>query len=310
MKIFLFPGQGSQFVGMGKSLVDNFPIANRTFEEASDALGKNMEQLCFDGPESELKLTQNTQPCILTHSIAAYRVLAEETGVSPDFVAGHSLGEYSALVAAGALPFVDAVRLVEARGKFMQEAVPAGTGAMAALIGAQEAHVASLCSAAAKASGKTCEMANFNGGGQIVISGHKEAVEEAVRLVGADPAYGISRAVLLPVSAPFHCSLMKPAAERMRPLLERVELGALQIPYIANVDAKVYGASDGVVERLLAQISGAVRWEQSMQLLSGLGVTDALEIGPGKVLSGLMRRIDKSVKCKSVDTMDDVKGLA
>ncbi len=308
-KIFLFPGQGSQFVGMGKSLCENFATAKRTFEEASDALSRDLRKLCFDGPESDLKLTQNTQPAILTHSVAAFRVLSEETALRADYAAGHSLGEYSALVAMGALPFADAVRLVENRGKFMQEAVPAGTGAMAALIGAQEANVKSLCEAAAKTTGKVCEMANFNGGGQIVVSGHKEAVEEAVRLVGADPAYGVAKAVLLPVSAPFHCSLMKRAEESMRPLLEKVAVGKLAAPYIANVDAKIYSDSSGIVARLLAQISGAVRWEQSMQQLSGLGVTEAFEVGPGKVLSGLMRRIDKTVKCKGVDSMEDVKAV-
>lgn len=203
-KIFLFPGQGSQFVGMGKSLVENFPIAKQLFEEANDALRFDIRKLCFEGPESELKLTHITQPAILTHSVAAYRVLTAETGQRPDFVAGHSLGEYSALVAAGAMTFADAVVLVNKRGQFMQEAVPVGTGSMAAMVGGLESNVRSLCEAAEKATAKKCEMANFNGGGQIVVSGHRESVEEAVRLAGADPAYGVAKAVLLSVSAPFH----------------------------------------------------------------------------------------------------------
>lgn len=309
-KIFLFPGQGSQFVGMGKSIVENFPLAKELFEEANDALRFDLRKVCFDGPESDLKLTHITQPAILTHSVAAFRVLLAETGHKPDFVAGHSLGEYSALVAAGALPFAEAVKLVNKRGQFMQEAVPVGTGAMAALIGAQEPNAAALCKAASATGGKVCELANFNGGGQIVISGHKEAVEEAARLAGSDTSYGIARAVLLPVSAPFHCSLMKRAEENMQPLLEATKISALAYPYIANVDAKSHGDRDGIVPRLLAQITGSVRWEQSMQLLSGLGITEALEVGPGKVLSGLMRRINKEVKCCGVDSADDIRALA
>ena len=308
MKIFLFPGQGSQYVGMGKSLVENFPLAKQIFEEANDALSMDIRKICFDGPESDLKLTATTQPAILTHSVAAYRVLMSETGQKPNFVAGHSLGEYSALVAAGALAFSDAVKLVNKRGQFMQEAVPVGTGGMAAMIGGTEENVKSLCTTASANLGKICEMANFNGGGQIVISGHKEAVEEAVRLA-ADPAYGIGKAVVLAVSAPFHCSLMKKAEDNMRPLLEQTKIGALPFPYIANIDAQSHSDSHGIVPRLMAQICGSVRWEQSMLLLQSLGVTDALEVGPGKVLSGLMRRINRDIKCKGMDTKDDIKGL-
>ncbi|RZA09686.1 MAG: [acyl-carrier-protein] S-malonyltransferase [Proteobacteria bacterium] len=309
-KIFVFPGQGSQNVGMGKSLVENFPLAAQLFEEANDALHFDLRKLCFEGPEADLKLTHITQPAILTHSVAAYRVLSAETGVKPDYVAGHSLGEFSALVAAQVLSFADAVVLVNKRGKFMQEAVPVGTGGMAALIGGTEANVKALCDAAAAGTGKACEMANLNGGGQIVISGHKEAIDEAVRLAGADPVYGIAKAVLLSVSAPFHSSLMKRAEENMRPLLAEAKLGALAIPYIANVDAKVYKTSTGVADRLTAQICGAVRWEQSMQLLSSLEVSEGFEVGPGRVLSGLMRRISRDVKMKGVDTMEDIRSLA
>lgn len=308
-KIFLFPGQGSQSIGMGKSLVENFPTAARTFEEANDSLHSDIRKLCFEGPESDLKLTHITQPAILTHSVAAFRVLSEETGLRADFVAGHSLGEFSALVAAGALQFADAVVLVNKRGKFMQEAVPVGTGGMAALVGAAEEKVKALCDAAHAATGKSCEMANFNGGGQIVISGHKEAVDEAVRLASSDPAYGIAKAVPLPVSAPFHSSLMKKAEENMKPLLEASKIGVLAMPYIANVDAKVYGSSEGIADRLVRQICGSVRWEQSMQQLTSLEVTEAYEVGPGRVLSGLLRRIAKEVKAKAVDSADDIRNL-
>jgi [acyl-carrier-protein] S-malonyltransferase len=309
-KIFLFPGQGSQFVGMGKSLVENFPLAKQTFEEANDALKFDLKKICFEGPESDLKLTSTTQPAILTHSVAAYRVLCAETALRPDIVAGHSLGEYSALVAAGALAFFDAVRLVNKRGQFMQEAVPVGTGAMAAMVGGTEAGVKSLCEAAARATGKSCEMANFNGGGQIVVSGHKEAVEEAIRLAGADPVYGVGKAVNLPVSAPFHSSLMKKAEENMRPLLEACVVKDLLFPYIANVDAEVHRDADGIVPRLITQICGSVKWEQSMNKLPGLGVAAGYEIGPGKVLSGLMRRIQRDIKCQGVDSKEDIASLA
>ncbi len=309
-KIFLFPGQGSQFVGMGKSLVENFPLAKQTFEEANDALKFDLRKICFDGPESDLKLTSTTQPAILTHSVAAYRVLSAETSLRPNYVAGHSLGEYSALVAAGSLAFFDAVRLVNKRGQFMQEAVPVGTGAMAAMVGGAETGVKSLCEAASRATGKSCEMANFNGGGQIVVSGHKEAVEEAIRLAGSDPVYGVGKAVNLPVSAPFHSSLMKKAEENMRPLLEAATVKDLLFPYLANVDAEIHRDSDGIVPRLIAQICGSVKWEQSMNKLPGLEVTEAYEIGPGKVLSGLMRRIQRDIKCKGVDSKEDIASFA
>lgn len=308
-KIFLFPGQGSQSVGMGKSLVENFAIAKQTFEEANDALRFDLRKICFEGPESDLKLTHNTQPAILTHSVAAFRVLTAETPLRPDVVAGHSLGEYSALVAAGALQFADAVRLVNKRGTFMQEAVPVGTGAMAALVGATEEKAKALCDTAARATGKVCEMANFNGGGQIVISGHKEAVEEAARLAVADTAYAIAKAVLLPVSAPFHCSLMKRAEDNMRPLLEATKVSAPSCPYVANVDAAAHTEADGIVDRLVRQICGSVRWEQSMQALPGMGVTEGWEVGPGRVLFGLMRRIQKDLKVRGVDTADDLKAI-
>jgi [acyl-carrier-protein] S-malonyltransferase len=304
---FLFPGQGSQSVGMGKTLYENFAVAKDTFEEANDTLRYDTKKICFEGPETELRLTQNAQPAILTLSIAAFRVLTSETGLKPDVVAGHSLGEYSALVAAGAIAFEDAVRLVNKRGQFMQEAVPVGTGAMAALVGADEAKAKALCDATVRATGKTCEMANFNGGGQIVISGHKESVEEAVRLVSADPAYGIGKAVLLAVSAPFHCSLMKRAEDNMRPLLEATKVSRPIFSYVANVDAKIYKVADGIIDRLVQQICGSVRWEQSMQLLPTLGITEGIEVGPGRVLFGLMRRIQKDFKVRGMETAEDLK---
>lgn len=295
---------------MGSSLVGDFAMAKHTFEEANEALHFDLKKICFDGPESDLKLTHNTQPAILTHSIAAYRVLSAECPLRPDYVAGHSLGEYSALVASGALSFADAVRLVNKRGQFMQEAVPVGTGAMAALIGGTEASVKSLCETAGKQAGnKVCEMANFNGGGQIVISGHKEAVEEAVKLAGSDTSYAVGKAVMLSVSAPFHCSLMKKAEDNMRPLLIATKIGSLAYPYLANVDGEVHSDESSIVDRLLAQICGSVRWEQSMQKLAGLEITESYEIGPGKVLSGLLRRIDRNVKAKSIDHTNDIRAL-
>jgi [acyl-carrier-protein] S-malonyltransferase len=309
MKAFLFPGQGSQYVGMGKSLIENFSVAKQTFAEACDSLSLNLTKICLEGPESDLKLTHNTQPAILTHSIAAWRVLEAESSLRPAYVAGHSLGEYSALVAAGSLQFAQAVRIVQRRGQLMQEAVPVGTGAMAALVGGTEEKVKALCEAAASATNKVCEMANFNGGGQIVISGHKEAVEEAVRLVSADPTYGVGRAVLLPVSAPFHCSLMKKAEQGLEPFLEKATVADPAFPYFANVDGKVHNEGAGVRQRLLQQVCGSVRWEQSMNQLAPLGVNECLELGPGRVLAGLMRRIAKDIKVRGLDSTEDLRAL-
>ena len=304
-RAFLFPGQGSQFVGMGKSLYDNFPLAKQTFEEASESLKLDLKKLCFDGPESDLKLTQNTQPAILTTSIAAFRVLSHETEIRPALVAGHSLGEYSALVAAGALPFGPTVKVVSLRGQFMQQAVPAGTGGMVALVGATEESAQKLCREAMIQTDKTAEPANFNGGGQIVVSGHQEAMNAVVQLAGAQSI----RAVALPVSAPFHCSLMKPAAERLNVYVEALTLGTLAYPYIANVDAKLYSDASGVKDRLLKQIDHSVRWEQSMLQLAGLEIGEAVEVGPGKILSGLMRRIDRNIKCRAFETAEDLKAI-
>ena len=294
---FLFPGQGSQTVGMGKDLSDHFPVARRTFEEADTALGKKLSQLCFEGPEDQLRLTENTQPAILTVSVAAWRVL-EEKGIRSGFVAGHSLGEYSAHVAAGTIRFADAVRTVRNRGKYMQEAVPVGTGAMAAILGMSLDAVGAVCGDAAQ--DEVCEPANINSPDQIVISGHAAAVERAVKLAHERCA---KRAILLPVSAPFHCSLMKPAQERLAVDLQKLEFAAPKIPVVCNVYATPVEEAESAREALIRQVTGSVNWSDSMQLLIARGVQTLVEVGPGKVLCGLMRQIDRSKK--SVNVEDD-----
>jgi [acyl-carrier-protein] S-malonyltransferase len=292
---FLFPGQGSQAVGMGKELAEKFPLARQTFEEADDALGKKLTQLCFEGPEDQLRLTENTQPAILTVSVAAWRVLNDKS-VKPDFVAGHSLGEYSAHVAAGTISFADAVRTVRNRGKYMQEAVPVGTGAMAAVLGMDLDAVGAVCGEAAQ--GQVCEPANVNSQEQIVISGHAAAVERAVKIA---QQRGAKRAVLLPVSAPFHCSLMKPAQERLAGDLQKVKFSQPRVPVISNVYAMPVEDGESAREALVRQVTGSVKWSESMQLLVSRGVQSFIEVGPGKVLCGLMRQIDRSKKCVNVE---------
>jgi [acyl-carrier-protein] S-malonyltransferase len=292
---FLFPGQGSQTVGMGKDLSERFPVARKTFDEADEALGKKLSQLCFEGPEDQLRLTENTQPAILTVSVAAWRVL-EEKGIKPGLVAGHSLGEYSAHVAAGTISFADAVRTVRNRGKYMQEAVPVGTGAMAAILGMSLDAVGAICGDAAQ--GEVCEPANINSPEQIVISGHAAAVERAVKLA---QERGAKRAILLPVSAPFHCSLMKPAQERLAVDLQKLEFAAPKIPVVCNVYAKPMEDAESSREALVRQVTGSVNWSDSMQLLIARGVQTLIEVGPGKVLCGLMRQIDRSRKCLNVE---------
>ncbi len=292
---FLFPGQGSQVVGMGKDLAQRHPVARGTFEEADDALGIEISQLCFEGPEDELRLTENTQPAILTVSVAAWRVL-QEKGIKPAFVAGHSLGEYSAHVAAGTMTFADAVRTVRNRGKYMQEAVPVGTGSMAAILGMSPEAVAGVCSDAAQ--GEACEAANINSPEQIVISGHVAAVERAVKL--ADER-GAKRAKVLPVSAPFHCSLMKPAQERLAAVLQGLQFATPQFPVVSNVDARPVEDPERARGALVRQVTGSVRWSQSVQWLVAQGAQTFVEVGPGKVLCGLMRQIDRSKKCVNVE---------
>ena len=301
---FLFPGQGSQAVGMGRALAASSPAAREVFAQADEALGYAISRLCFEGPAEELTLTANAQPGILTCSIAALRALEAETGLSPRVVAGHSLGEFSALVAAGSLDFADAVRLVHLRGRFMQEAVPAGQGAMAALMGGASDQVAELCAAAAE--GEVLAPANFNGGGQIVIAGHAGAVGRAVARA---KEFGVKRAVPLQVSAPFHCSLMEPAALRLAAELEQVTLADPRVPVVSNVEAEPHQDGARARQLLVRQVTAPVRWEESVQRLAAMGVTRLVEVGPGKVLSGLVRRIAKEIAVASVDTPEDLATL-
>jgi [acyl-carrier-protein] S-malonyltransferase len=291
---FIFPGQGSQTVGMGKELFDKSPIARQTFEEADDALGYKLSQVCFEGPEEQLRLTEITQPAILTVSIAALRVL-EGCVPKPSFVAGHSLGEYSAHVASGTMTFADAVRTVRNRGKYMQEAVPVGVGAMAAILGMELEKVAAVCQDAAQ--GEVCAPANINSPEQIVISGNTAAVERGAKL--ADER-GAKRAKILPVSAPFHCALMKPAQDRLEADLNNLKMRKPVYPVVCNVEASLVSDELRARETLVAQVTGAVKWEQSMRLLIESGAETFVEIGPGKVLCGLMRQIDRSKTCLNV----------
>ncbi len=304
MIAFVFPGQGSQYPGMGKDLADNFAIARQVFEEAGDALGMNMANLCFNGSEEELRLTTNTQPSILTVSIAALRVVQQESGLVPGFAAGHSLGEYSALVAAGSLTFADAVRTVRRRGAFMQEAVPVGAGAMAAVMGLESGAIEELCSEAAQ--GEVVSPANFNCPGQVVIAGHAAAVERAVALARER---GAKRALPLPVSAPFHCALMRPAGERLAEVLAGIEVSPLAVPVVTNVEAEPNQEPARVRELLVAQVSGPVRWEESVRRMAALGCERFIEIGPGKVLGGLSKRIAREVAVQSIEDTAGLKGL-
>jgi [acyl-carrier-protein] S-malonyltransferase len=290
----LFPGQGSQAVGMGKELAEKYPLARQTFEEADDALGYKLSTICFEGPEDQLRLTEITQPAILTVSVAALRVL-ETRMPRPSFVAGHSLGEYSAHVAAGTFNFADAVRTVRNRGKYMQEAIPVGVGAMAAILGMEPAKVTTVCHDAAQ--GEVCEPANINSPEQIVISGNTAAVERAAKL--ADER-GAKRAKLLPVSAPFHCSLMKPAQDKLESDLNALKMQKPVYPVACNVEAELVTDDLRARDTLLRQVTGSVKWDPCIRLLISQGVHTFAEVGPGKVLCGLMRQIDRSKTCLNV----------
>jgi [acyl-carrier-protein] S-malonyltransferase len=297
MKIaFIFPGQGSQSPGMGKDLAEKFPAARRIFEEADDALGFALSELCFNGPAEALQLTENTQPAILTASIAALRAMQAEGFQAADFVAGHSLGEYSALVAAGSLELADAVKIVRARGQYMQEAVPVGTGAMAAILGADIELVDAACAEAAQ--GRVCSAANINSPGQIVIAGDAGAIDRAMVLL---KERGAKRAIKLNVSAPFHCALMKPAQDRLATDLQKVALNDAQVPVVTNVDAAAEQNGGKLRDSLVRQVSQPVRWLESVEFLINQGVQTFVEIGPGKVLSGLVRQIDRNVRCVNVE---------
>ncbi|HKV03658.1 MAG TPA: ACP S-malonyltransferase [Candidatus Acidoferrales bacterium] len=292
---FLFPGQASQYSGMGRDLAQNFQESRAVFEEADAALGFSISRLCFEGPEDSLKLTENTQPAILTVSVAAHRAL-ETRGITPDFAAGHSLGEYSALVAAKSLDFPAAVKLVHGRGRYMQEAVPAGEGAMAAILGLSPADVSEVCRKAAGS--EVVSPANLNSPEQTVIAGNAAAVKRAVEIASQS---GAKRAVILPVSAPFHCALLLPAQKRLEPDLRAAAFGALRFPLVNNVDAEAVESGEEAREGLIRQVTMPVRWLDSVREMIDQGVDIFVEVGPGKVLSGLLRQIDRSVRCFNVE---------
>lgn len=302
---YVFPGQGSQSVGMGRDLADNFDVARKTFEEADEALGFSISDICFNGPDDQLALTANTQPAILTVSVAALRVMRELGMPAPDFVAGHSLGEYSALVAAGGISFADAVRTVRKRGTFMQEAVPVGTGAMAAILKLPVAVVEDICASAAE--GDVCSPANMNSPDQVVIAGSSAAVDRAIEIAKEK---GAKRAIKLNVSAPFHCAMMMPAQLRLATELEAVEFVDLNTPIVENVSADLNSSGARARAALVEQVSSPVKWVQSVEKLASLGVGTCIEVGPGKVLSGLIRQIAGDIRCFNVDSSESAAAVA
>ena len=302
---YIFPGQGSQYPGMGKNLVENFAVARRIFEEADDALHFSISRLCFEGSVEELQLTENTQPAILAVSVAVLRTIESEGFRQPAYVAGHSLGEYSALVAARSLSLGQAIQIVRARGRYMQEAVPPGVGAMAAVMGAEIKDIEAACVEAQQ--GQVCAPANINSPNQVVIAGNAEAIERAGELL---KNAGAKRVVKLNVSAPFHCALMLPAQERLAFDLESVSFQDLSIPLVTNVDALANRAADAARDAVVRQVSAPVRWLESMQLLIQQGVENFVEVGPGKVLSGLMRQISREVKCFNVEDAASLKAAS
>jgi len=307
-RAFVFPGQGSQAVGMGRALAEAFPAARHVFEEVDDALKQKLSKLMFEGPEADLTLTENAQPALMAVSQAVLKVLETEgkwtLAHKAQFVAGHSLGEYSALAAAGTFSLGETARLLKLRGQAMQKAVPVGVGAMAALLGLDLAQAQPIAEAAAKETGKVCACANDNAPGQVVVSGHKEAVERAIALAAEQ---GAKRSVLLPVSAPFHCSLMKPAADAMGEALEKVKLSVPAVPLIANVTAQPVSDPATIRNLLVQQVTSTVRWRESVETMKAEGVTRIFELGAGKVLAGLTKRIAREVEASSVGTPEDIE---
>ena len=302
---FVFPGQGSQYAGMGRDVAEKYPAARRVFDEIDAAVGFPLSKVCFEGPEEQLKLTAITQPAILAVSSAIYEVLEDYGAIRRDLVAGHSLGEYSAIVSVGGLTPPEAAKIVHLRGRFMQEAVPVGTGAMAALIGPSVEDVASICDEAAQ--GEVVSVANINAPGQIVIAGTKTAVDRAIDIA---KKRGVRRAVLLPVSAPFHCALMKPAEEKLRPVLDGAPLKDLWMSLVSNVDASPIGTPTAVRNALLRQVASPVRWVEGVQKMIAMGVRHFVEVGPGSVLTGLIKRIDPSVELTNVSDVESIERFA